>query len=80
MLQVENQRLNVAYFSSYQVLQMFERSRANLERRIEQQWQVFANFIELYQVLRVYIASDRLFEKNIKIDVETLVLKKKQLQ
>jgi len=80
MLQAENQRLNAAYSSSYQALQISERSRADLERRIGHQWQAFANLTELYQVLRVYIAGDRLSEEDIRIDVGALVLEKEQLQ
>jgi len=79
-LQAENQRLHADYSSSYQALQISEQSRADLERRIGQQWQAFANLAELYQVLRVYIAGDRISEEDIKIDVGSLVLEKEQLQ
>ncbi len=79
-LEVEHRQLHVDYSSIQQALQMSERGRADLERRVGAQWQTLSKFARLFQTLRVYIAGDQLPEDERDIDVGALLLENDNLQ
>lgn len=79
-VEAEHRQLHADYSSTQQALQMSERGRADLERRVGAQWQALSDLARLFQTLRVYIAGDQLSEEERDIDVGALLLENEHLK
>lgn len=67
------------YVTTHQVLQHSERSRSLLERRLEEQWQMLINLVDLLHSLRLKLDDDKLFDDEKKVDIIALFVDKEAL-